>query len=213
MGQFAGLGARGRARGEWGRPGRVGGSVCRRVNAAGRLTVVSRASRRGGDEDLPTQVAGRSRHCSKNVAASKNALSAPAVRWFQGERTRACRLYTRGGSLNAGLLLPESTRDDRVTRSRPVASTCVRRELGLEGRRTLARQPKKSLNSLFKFDSSTRPTKARARCPHRHGNPLTMADIALGYKDGSADEILYGVVRPRPAHVRRIHHPGNGNIR
>ena len=25
-----------------------------------------------------------------------------------------------------------------------------------------------------------------------------MADIALGYKDGSADEILYGVVRPRP---------------
>ena len=25
-----------------------------------------------------------------------------------------------------------------------------------------------------------------------------MADIALGYRDGSADEILYGVVRPRP---------------
>ena len=69
------------------------------------------------------------------------------------------------------------------------------------------------ISHYFKIDSSTRPTKARARCPHRHGNPLTMADIALGYKDGSADEILYGVVRPRPVHVRRIHHPGNGNIR
>ena len=94
-------------------------------------------------------------------------------------------------------------------RSRPVASTCVRRELGLEGRRTPARQPKKSLNSLFKFDSSTRPTKARARCPHRHGNPLTMADIALGYKDGSADEILYGCLlytspSPRDATLSRM---------
>ena len=66
--------------------------------------------------------------------------------------------------------------------------------------------------SHLKIDSSERPTKARAQCPHRHGNPLTMADIALGYKDGSADEILYGVVRPRPVHVPRIHHPGNGNI-
>ena len=168
MGQFAGLGARGRARGEWGRPGRVGGSVCRRVNAAGRLTVVSRASRRGGDEDLPTQVAGRSRHCSKNVAASKNALSAPAVRWFQGERTRACRLYTRGGSLNAGLLLPESTRDDRVTRSRPVASTCARRELASVRRSSRSRcqnQAKKSLNLTFKIDSSRVPQK-RARGVH-----------------------------------------------
>ena len=155
MGQFAGLGARGRARGEWGRPGRVGGSVCRRVNAAGRLTVVSRASRRGGDEDLPTQVAGRSRHCSKNVAASKNALSAPAVRWFQGERTRACRLYTRGGSLNAGLSLPESTRDGRVT-DHVQSLRLVRDENWPRVRRSslpdcmLSRcQPKKSLNLTF----------------------------------------------------------------
>ena len=219
MGQFAGLGARGRARGEWGRPGRVGGSVCRRVNAAGRLTVVSRASRRGGDEDLPTQVAGRSRHCSKNVAASKNALSAPAVRWFQGERTRACRLYTRGGSLNAGLSLPESTRDGRVT-DHVQSLRLVRDENWPQGEgahsllcQSAARATQEIFESHFsKIDSSTRPTKARARCPYRHGNPLTMADIALGYKDGSADEILYGMVRPRPVHVRRIHHPGNGNI-
>ena len=146
--------------------GGFGGSVCRRVNAAGRLTVVSRASRRGGDEDLPTQVAGRSRHCSKNVAASKNALSAPAVRWFQGERTRACRLYTRGGSLNAGLSLSESTRDDRVTRSRPVASTCARRELASPGRRSCqARcQPKKS--HIISKSTAPRVPQKRTRGVH-----------------------------------------------
>ena len=142
-------GGRGDARGGF------GGSVCRRVNAAGRLTVVPRASRRGGDEDLPTQVAGRSRHCSKNVAASKNALSAPAVRWIQGERTRACRLYTRGGSLNAGLSLPESTRDGRVT-DHVQSLRLVRDENWPRVRRSslpdcmLSRcQPKKSLNLTF----------------------------------------------------------------
>ena len=139
-------GGRGDARGGF------GGSVCRRVHAAGRLTVVSRASRRGGDEDLPTQVAGRSRHCSKNVAASKNARSAPAVRWFQGERTRACRLYTRGGSLNAGLSLPESTRRPGH-RSRPVASTCARRELASSPKELTARLHAVAMSTQEIFES------------------------------------------------------------
>jgi hypothetical protein len=98
-------------------------------------------------------------------------------------------------------------------RSRPVASTCARRELASSPKElTLAMSTQEIFESHFQNRQLSRPTKARARCPHRHGNPLTMADIALGYKDGSADEILYGVVRPRPVHVPRIHHPGNGNI-
>ena len=167
MGQFAGLGARGRARGEGGRRGGFGGSVCRRVNAAGRLTVVSRASRRGGDEDLPTQVAGRSRHCSKNVAASKNALSAPAVRWFQGERTRACRLYTRGGSLNAGLSLPESTRDGRVT-DHVQSLRLVRDENWPRVRRSsrIAMSTQEIFESHFSKSTAPRVPQKRARGVH-----------------------------------------------
>lgn len=98
---LGGGGARGRG-GTGDARGGSGGTVWRWVEPTGRLTVVSRTSRRGGEENLPTPGAG-SRHNLGRMSERIGLLPAPApaFRWMprrvQRRRTRSCGLYSPSG--------------------------------------------------------------------------------------------------------------------
>ena len=188
---WGGGGARGRGGAGDARVG-SGGTVWRWVEPAGRLTVVSRTSRRGGEENLPTPGAG-SRHNLGRMSERIGLLPCPLPLFPMDAPTGSAqtdpivRSVLAVGSPNAGLSLPSrptTARSPRVNNSLSASLHRHRVCCRAGDKNWPAGQSVLITRVRFQISSETGTTK-RARGVHtdtvtRSSWPISRSDTRMG---------------------------------